>query len=135
MPDHIYLFWLGLKLASDQRNAMSFVRKHLQAELARCSPHRVKFELQKQSHDRVLREKDRRRVAFAGACYYVLHNPRRNDRVVHPRDWPYWGTVIPGWPAGPVPFEGMAGVAAEAEVLVPLCKAESCLLLPCVPGG
>ena len=59
MPDHIHVFWLGVELASDQRNAMRFLRKHLQAELARRSGHGFEFELQKQSHDRVLREKDR----------------------------------------------------------------------------
>ena len=98
MPDHLHLFWLGLKLASDQRNAMRFLRKHLQTELTRRSPHRVEFELQKQSHDCVLREKDRRRGAFASACYYVLDNPRRKGLVAHPRDWPHLGAVIPGYP-------------------------------------
>jgi hypothetical protein len=98
MPDHIHVFWLGLKLASDQRNAMRCLRKHLQAELTRRSAHSVQFELQKQSHDRVLRQKDRTRGALSGACFYVLDNPRRKGLVSHPRDWPYLGAIVPGYP-------------------------------------
>ncbi len=60
MPDHLHLVWLGLRVDSDQRNAMKFLRKHLAVELTR----RGAFELQKQSHDSVLREKDRERGAF-----------------------------------------------------------------------
>jgi hypothetical protein len=69
MPDHIHVFWLGLKLYSDQRNAMPFLRKHLQAELTRRSPHGVEFELQKQPHDSVLRERDRTRGALSRSCF------------------------------------------------------------------
>ena len=98
MPDHIHLFWLGLKPASDQRNAMRFLRKHLQAELTRRSAQGVEFELQKQSHDRVLREKDRTRGALSAACFYILDNPRRKGLVSHPRDWPYLGALVPGYP-------------------------------------
>lgn len=98
MPDHIHLFWLGLKLRSDQRNAMRFLRKHIQAELLRRSSDGVVFELQKQSHDRVLREKDRTRGASSAACFYVLDNPRRKGLVAHPRDWPYLGAIVPGYP-------------------------------------
>lgn len=98
MPDHMHLVWMGLRAGSDQRNAMKFLRKHLAIELARCSPAGVEFELQKQSHDNVLREKDRVRGAFAKACFYVLDNPHRKGLVGHPGDWPYLGAVIPGYP-------------------------------------
>jgi hypothetical protein len=64
MPDHAHLIWMGLRVESDQRNAMKFLRKHLATELACRSPTGVEFELQKQSHDNVLREKDRMRGAF-----------------------------------------------------------------------
>jgi hypothetical protein len=86
MPDHLHLVWLGLRVDSDQRNAMKFIRKHLAAELARRSPAGVEFELQKQAHDSVLREKDRLRGAFEKSCFYVLDNPRRKNLVEHPRD-------------------------------------------------
>jgi len=106
MPDHLHLVWLGLRVDSDQRNAMKFLRKHLAAELARRSavaalgrePQIPPFELQKQSHDSVLREQDRLRGAFEKSCFYVLDNPRRKGLVEHPRDWPHWGAVVPGYP-------------------------------------
>jgi hypothetical protein len=47
MPDHLHLLWTGLRIGSDQRNAMKFRRKHLAVELARRSPTGVEFELQK----------------------------------------------------------------------------------------
>ena len=83
---------------SDQRNAMKFLRKHLSAELARHSRTGAEIELQKQSHDSVLREKDRLRGAFEKACFYVLDNPRRKGLVNHPRDWPHLGAIVPGHP-------------------------------------
>jgi putative transposase len=98
MPDHAHLVWMGMRLESDQRNAMKFLRKHLAAELARRSPTGVEFELQKQSHDSVLREKDRLRGAFQRTCFYVSDNPRRKELVKHPSQWPYLGAVVPGHP-------------------------------------
>jgi len=98
MPDHAHLVWIGLRVDTDQRNAMKFLRKHLAAELARRSAGGAEFVLQKQSHDSVLREKDRRRGAFAKTCFYVLDNPRRKELAAHPRDWPYLGALVPGYP-------------------------------------
>ena len=98
MPDHMHLVWMGLRVNSDQRNAMKFLRKHLATELSRRSPTGVEFELQKQSHDSVLREKDRVRDAFARACFYVLDNPCRKRLVKHPREWRFLGAVVPGFP-------------------------------------
>lgn len=98
MPDHVHLIWMGLRVSADQRNAMKFLRKHLASELARRSPMGVEFELQKQSHDSVLREKDRVRGAFAKACFYVLDNPRRKGLVEHPNQWPHLGALVPGYP-------------------------------------
>ncbi len=98
MPDHAHLIWMGLRLDSDQRNGMKFLRKHLAVELGRRSRNGVEFELQKQSHDSVLREKDRVRGAFQKTCFYVLDNPRRKGLVNHPRAWPHLGAVVPGYP-------------------------------------
>jgi len=58
----------------------------------------LEFELQKQSHDSVLREKDRLRGAFQKTCFYVLDNPRRKGLVERPQDWIYLGAVVPGYP-------------------------------------
>lgn len=98
MPDHLHLVWMGLRVDTDQRNAMKFLRKHLAVELARRAPGGVEFQLQKQSHDNVLREGERLRGAFGKICFYILDNPRRKELVAHPRDWPYLGAVVPGYP-------------------------------------
>jgi REP element-mobilizing transposase RayT len=98
MPDHLHLVWMGMRVDSDQRNAMKFLRKHLAVEFTRRSPGRNAFELQKQSRDNVLREKDRRRGAFMKTCFYVLDNPRRKTLVNHSHDWPHLGAMVPGFP-------------------------------------
>jgi putative transposase len=38
MPDHLHLVWLGLRLDSDQRNAMAFLRTYLEPALAHSQP-------------------------------------------------------------------------------------------------
>lgn len=98
MPDHMHLMWMGLRVATDQHNAMKFLRKHVTKALVRKSETGVDFELQKQSHDSVLREEDRRRGAFEKTCFYILDNPRRKELVTHPKDWPYLGAIVPGYP-------------------------------------
>jgi putative transposase len=97
MPDHIHLLWLGLRAASNQLDAMRFLRKYLQREFTRRSPDGG-YQLQKQAHDSVLREADRTRGALAKSCFYILDNPRRKGLVAHPRDWPHLGAVVPGYP-------------------------------------
>lgn len=57
MPDHIHLVWMGLRLESDQKNAMKFLREHLGLVLR---PH----SFQHQAHDHVMREQQRKRNAF-----------------------------------------------------------------------
>jgi len=99
MPDHIHVLWMGLKLDSDQINGMRFLRRYLQVELTRRSgPGGPRYELQKQSHDNVLREEERKRGAFASACFYILNNPVRAGLVTHARDWKWTGAVLPGYP-------------------------------------
>lgn len=98
MPDHMHLLWLGMWAASNQSNAMRFLRKYLQREFARRSPSGVEYQLQKQSHDSVLIEKDRTRGALSKACFYVLDNPRRKGLVEHSHNWPHSGALVPGYP-------------------------------------
>ncbi len=99
MPEHIHLLWLGLRPASDQINGMRFLRKYLQLEFnqgnSRGEP---TYQLQKQSHDNVLREKDRTHGALASTCFYILENPVRAGLVPHSRDWRWSGAVLPGYP-------------------------------------
>ena len=89
---------MGMRVASNQLDAMRFLRKYLQREFFRRSPSGVEYQLQKQSHDSVLREQDRTRGALVKACFYVLDNPHRKGLVEHPRDWPHLGAVVPGYP-------------------------------------
>ena len=91
MPDHIHLLWMGLRLDSDQRNGMAFLRTHLRPLLAPA-----KF--QPQPHDHVLRAEDRRNNAFAQGCRYVLEYPVRAALVKRIDAWNFMGAVVPGYP-------------------------------------
>lgn len=83
MPDHIHLVWMGLRRDSDQLNGMKFLR-----------PRRF----QHQAHDHVLREEQRKRQAFRKVCFYVVDNARAAELVKHPKDWPFAGAIVPGYP-------------------------------------
>jgi REP element-mobilizing transposase RayT len=91
MPDHIHLLWMGLRLDSDQRNGMKFLREHLAPALR---PHCF----QHQAHDHGLREEERKRGAFAKICFYILANPGRAKLINETGLWPYCGAVVPGYP-------------------------------------
>ena len=91
MPDHLHLVWMGLRLDSDQINGMAFLRTYLEPEL---SP--AKF--QPQPQDEVLREEQRKRNAFAKVCYYIAANPARAELIGEKENWPFMGSVIPGYP-------------------------------------
>ena len=91
MPDHIHLVWMGLRRDTDQRNGMKFLREHV-GNLLR--PHRF----QHQPHDHVLRAEERRKQAFSKVCFYVIDNARVAELVRHPKDWPFAGAVVPGYP-------------------------------------
>jgi REP element-mobilizing transposase RayT len=91
MPDHIHLVWIGMTAESDQLNGMRFLRRQLNPFLEPCH-------FQHQAHDRVLREEDRQRGAFARVCFYVLSNPVRARLAGGIEDWPFSGALIPGYP-------------------------------------
>jgi putative transposase len=91
MPDHLHLIWMGLRLDSDQLKSIAFLRTHLKPKLAP-----QKF--QHQAHDHVLKEKERRRNAFARVCHYILENPLRAELVADPAHWLFSGAVVPGYP-------------------------------------
>ncbi len=119
MPDHLHLVWMGLRLDSDQRNAMSFLRTYLEPALVHSQPvgddvrsrppeiqehslHRVlqpaPIKFQPQPHDSVLREAEREHDAFAKVCFYILDNPVKAELVTKPEDWKFNGTIVPGYP-------------------------------------
>ena len=91
MPDHIHLIWMGLRLETDQLNAMAFLRTYLEPLLQPA-----KF--QPQAEDNVLREEERKRGAFAATCFYIGANPVRAELVTDPVQWPFTGCVVPGYP-------------------------------------
>jgi putative transposase len=91
MPDHLHLLWLGLRCDTDQRNGMSFLRTHLEPQLA---PHRF----QPQAYDHVLRDEERKHNAFGKICFYILANPVRAGLIPATGVWPYAGAIIPGYP-------------------------------------
>lgn len=91
MPDHLHFVWMGLRRNTDQLNGMAFLRTHLEPKLA---PQRF----QHQAHDHVLKPAERRRTAFAAACDYDLSNPVRAELAKHPSEWPFNGTLVPGYP-------------------------------------
>jgi REP element-mobilizing transposase RayT len=86
MPDHMHLIWVGAIPASDQLKANKFLRRHLP------------LEWQKQAHDHILREEERKRNAFADACLYLRQNPVRAGLVDSAQDWAFKGSLVPGFP-------------------------------------
>lgn len=108
MPDHLHLMLLGLRVASDQLNAVKFLRLQLNRLLAgeplqkmavfsRTQP-REGWILQPQAHDHVLREEERKQGAFASVCFYILANPVRAELTKAEAEWRFSGAVIPGYP-------------------------------------
>jgi putative transposase len=91
MPDHLHLVWMGLRLDTDQLNAMAFLRTYLEPELAPA-----KF--QAQAQDEVLREEKRKRAAFARVCFYLAANPVRAGLITESGVWPFTNCIVPGYP-------------------------------------
>jgi putative transposase len=112
MPDHLHLMWLGTSLNTDQLNGIKFLRTHLNRLLAgeplenresvekssAVTPVSARWKLQPQAHDHVLREKERKRNAFAKTCFYVLANPVRANLATREQNWPFSGAIVPGYP-------------------------------------
>ena len=92
MPDHFHLLWMGLRRKSDQIRAMRFLRAELKPALGQGR------EWQHQPHDHVLRQEERKRNAFAAACFYILQNPVRAQLTTLATEWPFCGAVVPGYP-------------------------------------
>jgi REP element-mobilizing transposase RayT len=91
MPDHAHLVWMGVSERSDQRNAMKFFR-------TQTSPLLTPLEWQRQPHDHVLRDQERKTDAFPTICHYVLANPVRKGLVEKWQDYPFLGAMVPGYP-------------------------------------
>jgi REP element-mobilizing transposase RayT len=92
MPDHIHHVWMGVSAASDQQRASVFLRRHLESAL-------TPFQFQHQAYDHVLRERERKRNAFAATCAYIADNPARAGLITDARLWPFTGCMVPGYPS------------------------------------
>lgn len=91
MPDHIHILFRGVARGADQRLAVSFLRRHLNIEMAPC-------QLQREPYDHVLRRKDLEREAFRAVACYIADNPVRAGMARVAADYPYSGAVLPGRP-------------------------------------
>ena len=114
MPDHTHHVWMGLRPATNQLDAMRFLRGqfNLGLEETWCRTHRAtdpspnhngesdprRWSLQDQAHDHVLRPAERERDALQRTCDYVLNNPVRAALVERTADYPYCGAIVPGYP-------------------------------------
>ena len=92
MPDHLHWIGIGTSPESDQLRATSFFRKFIGVRSG-GSP-----DWQRQPHDHVLREEERKREAFTDTCRYIWMNPVRAELVAEAADWPYQGALVPGYP-------------------------------------
>ena len=93
MPDHAHFLWMGTATTSNQRQAVSFFRRHWNREL-----HKRGVSLQKQSHDHVLNEHERNPDAFMDILLYVLRNPEAAGLAKDWKDWPFLRAIAPGYP-------------------------------------
>lgn len=92
MPDHIHLLWLGIDdHRSEQLSAIEFLRRHLRPAIA-------PVQWQHQAYDHVLRQHERTRGAFASTAHYIRENPVRASLVAKPKDYPFLGCCLPGYP-------------------------------------
>ncbi len=106
MPDHLHLLLFGWRDESDQRVAMKFLRKHLNALLAYRSGSRQTsddstnrhFQLQKQAYDHVLRKEEASPDAISDVATYIRDNPVRAGLCQTSQDYLFAGCLVPGYP-------------------------------------
>jgi putative transposase len=96
MPDHAHFLWMGTGAVSDQQRAVRFFRKHWNKVLAERG-----VRLQPQAYDHVLRGNERHPDAFEDTMIYLFKNPERAGLVDDWMDWPYRGSILPGYPELP----------------------------------
>jgi REP element-mobilizing transposase RayT len=91
MPDHIHIMLWGYRDDSDAYLAASFLRKYTRREI-------LPARYQKQAYDHVLIENELNRDSFEGVCHYILENPVRAKICELAREYPFSGSLIPGYP-------------------------------------
>ncbi|MBK8040363.1 MAG: hypothetical protein IPK22_25005 [Verrucomicrobiaceae bacterium] len=95
MPDHLHLLWMGVAETAEQKKAAKFFREQMNALLDRCQPG-TRF--QTQAYDHVLRQHEKAADAVREMAHYIEQNPVRAGLVKHPRQWPYLGCLVTGYP-------------------------------------
>jgi REP element-mobilizing transposase RayT len=95
MPDHLHLLWMGVAETAEQKKAAKFFREQVNALLDRCQPG-TRF--QAQAYDHVLRQHEKGADAVREMAHYIEQNPVRAGLVKHPRQWPYLGCMVTGYP-------------------------------------
>lgn len=93
MPDHAHLLVAGWTQAADQRLFLPWLRRHTNLLLKRTGR-----AWQKQAYDHVLRPQEADRYAFQSLAHYITQNPVRAGLVAAAPQWPYTGSVVPGYP-------------------------------------
>ena len=101
MPDHAHLLAQGISDDADQSLFSRFLRGRWNALL---SP--LGRELQRQAYDHVLREEELEKDAFEAVAFYIAENPVRAGLVQAAGDWPFAGTMLPGYPDLDIRREG-----------------------------
>ncbi len=93
MPDHGHFLLLGTGDFSSQKGGVRLFRRGWNAVLP------AGYALQRQAYDHVLCEEEREREVFARIAWYIRENPVRAGIVPGVEDWPYSGSLVPGYPS------------------------------------
>jgi putative transposase len=101
MPDHGHFLVHGLADDADQKLFVRFLRGQLNRMIETQG-----MGLQRQAYDHVLREEELERDAFESVAHYIAENPVRAGLVSAASDWPFGGTLLPGYPDLDVRREG-----------------------------
>jgi len=96
MPDHAHFLVMSLRENSDQSQAMRFFRRRWKLLLETLPG---SYELDRQPYDHVLRTAERERDAFQKIATYILENPVRAELAERREDWPFSGSLLPGYPS------------------------------------
>ena len=95
MPDHFHMLWMGLAETCDQLLAMKHFRKTTSESLER-----LRYELQDQAYDHVLRDDEKKDTGFREIVEYIARNPERAN-LIQPCEfasYKFSGCVLPGYP-------------------------------------
>jgi len=95
MPDHFHMLWIGILDATDQLPAIKSFRHSVNEVLKK-----IRYELQGQAYDHVLRDDERQETTVANVGEYIARNPERAGLVELDQfaTYPYSSCIVPGYP-------------------------------------